>query len=56
VSIRSGTTFNDLIEIKKLTFNKAEGWISVQLSDEDEYLRTNFLQIAILSMHLGTLL
>lgn len=54
VSIRSGTTFNDLIEVKKLSFNKAEGWISVQLSEDDEFLRTNFLQIAILSMHLGT--
>jgi len=53
VSIRSGTTFNDLIEIKKLSFNKAEGWITVQLSDDEECLRTNFLQIAILSMHLG---
>jgi len=53
ISIRSGTTFNDLIEIKKLSLNKAEGWVYIPLSDEEEWMRTNFLQIVILSMHLG---
>jgi anaphase-promoting complex subunit 10 len=53
IAIRSGTTFNDLVEVKKLTFNKAEGWVNIQLSDEEECLRTNFLQIVIIAMHLG---
>jgi anaphase-promoting complex subunit 10 len=53
ISIRSGTTFNDLMEIKKFVLNKSEGWVYIQLSDEEECLRTNFLQIVILSMHLG---
>eukprot|EP01127_Copromyxa_protea_P005409 TRINITY_DN1533_c0_g1_i1.p1 TRINITY_DN1533_c0_g1~~TRINITY_DN1533_c0_g1_i1.p1 ORF type:complete len:120 (+),score=20.29 TRINITY_DN1533_c0_g1_i1:362-721(+) len=58
IVIRSGTTFHDLIEVKSLTLNKPEGWITIPLTNdspdtEDELLLTNFIQIMILANHLG---
>lgn len=53
ILVRTGTTFHDLTDLKTVTLAKPEGWISLQLSDEGELLRTNFLQIVILSNHMG---
>lgn len=47
LSFRSGTTFNDLYEVKSCELTEPMGWAFVHF--DDQYLRTNFLQIAVLS-------
>lgn len=58
IVVRSGTTFHDLVEIKSVTLNKPEGWITINLTNDspdtdDDLLFTNFVQIMILANHLG---
>ncbi|OQR82974.1 anaphase-promoting complex subunit 10 [Achlya hypogyna] len=60
ISIRAGTTYHDLTEIKTQTIVEPAGWITIQLthpaplltdSNRDKPLRTFFLQIAVMGMH-----
>lgn len=58
IVVRSGTTFHDLVEVKSVSLNKPEGWITINLTNDspdegDELLLTNFVQIMILANHLG---
>eukprot|EP01102_Stenamoeba_stenopodia_P020071 TRINITY_DN7712_c0_g1_i2.p1 TRINITY_DN7712_c0_g1~~TRINITY_DN7712_c0_g1_i2.p1 ORF type:complete len:192 (-),score=32.50 TRINITY_DN7712_c0_g1_i2:29-604(-) len=53
ISIRSGTTFHDLKELKKVEMQEPTGWVVFSLSDAQtgKPLQTNFIQIAVLSNH-----
>ena len=64
ISIRTGTTFHDLVEIANIELNEPKGWITVPLSatpnessdttdidSNNNPLRTWFLQAAVISMH-----
>uniref|UniRef100_A0A6B2LMD9 DOC domain-containing protein n=1 Tax=Arcella intermedia TaxID=1963864 RepID=A0A6B2LMD9_9EUKA len=54
ISIRQGTTFHDLQEIKLVTYEQPEGWVPIKLTQEGKgELHTNFIQICILSNHLS---
>jgi len=56
VSVRSGTTQHDLLDVASVDLADPVGWCSISLTTEDENgeaqpLRTHLLQIRILSMH-----
>jgi len=57
ISIRAGTTTEDLMEIKVFGLNEPVGWVPIKLSPHrmqgkgETYLRTNVIQIAVLSSH-----
>ncbi|XP_068201284.1 anaphase-promoting complex subunit 10-like [Palaemon carinicauda] len=52
ISVRSGTHFNDLQEIKVVDFVKPNGWFFIPLNDVSEFpFRTFMLQLAILTNH-----
>jgi len=53
ISVRSGTTFNDLKEVKTIELSDPNGWISITLCNpiDGGTLRTNFIQLAILTNH-----
>jgi len=54
ISVRSGTTFHDLQEIKVIEIGDPNGWISIPLSHPkkpNNQLKTNFIQMAILGNH-----
>jgi len=54
VSIRSGTTQHDLMDISAVELHEPVGWVHLNLSSENtdgEPLRTHLLQVRILSMH-----
>ncbi|OQS04911.1 anaphase-promoting complex subunit 10 [Thraustotheca clavata] len=60
ISIRAGSTFHDLVEIKTQTIVEPMGWITIQLmqppshianAGSEKPLRTFFLQIAVMGMH-----
>ncbi len=58
VSIRSGTTMHDLIDITTIEINDPKGWVTINLSDNyasndnsQTSLKSSMLQIRILSMH-----
>ena len=60
VSIASGTSMHDLVDIVTVELNEPNGWVTVPLSDPhnpDEegqiptHLRTHLLQVKIMSMH-----
>jgi len=59
VSIRSGTTMHDLIDITTIEINDPKGWVTINLSDNYSSndslcqlpLKSSMLQIRILSMH-----
>lgn len=59
VSIRSGTTMHDLIDITTIEINDPKGWVTINLSDNNASndnncqtsLKSSMLQIRILSMH-----
>ncbi len=53
ISVRSGTTQHDLIDVTALELQEPIGWCQINLKGEteDEPLRTHLLQVRILSMH-----
>jgi anaphase-promoting complex subunit 10 len=52
ISIRTGTSFHDVAEWKELSLQEPSGWVVVDVCYEDgRPLCTNFIQIAVLSMH-----
>lgn len=56
LSVRSGNTFHDLVEIETVDVNEPHGWVKVPLFGLDDQgqkqtLRTFFIQICIVSMH-----
>jgi anaphase-promoting complex subunit 10 len=55
ISIRSGSTEHDLIEITSLDLSEPVGWTTIDLtscdSDTDGPLRTHLLQIQVVTMH-----
>lgn len=52
ISVRAGTSFHDLKEIKVLELNEPTGWTKIPLSQEDgELLKAFFVQIAVLANH-----
>lgn len=55
ISIKSGTNYHDLKEIKFLELEEANGWISFNFKEKDEnsekYLNTNFIQVGIVQNH-----
>jgi len=52
MSIRSGTTFHDLVEVRVVELHEPTGWVTIPLLGKDGgMLRCFFLQICIISMH-----
>jgi anaphase-promoting complex subunit 10 len=57
ISIRSGTSQHDLVDVSAVELNQPVGWCQIHLKGdtsgdgENESLRTHLLQIRILSMH-----
>lgn len=52
MSIRSGTTFHDLVEVRVVDLHEPIGWVTIPLQDkEGDLLRAFFLQVCIVSMH-----
>jgi len=54
ISIRSGTTQHDLVDISAVELHEPVGWCQINLKSENsdgEPLRTHLLQVRILSMH-----
>lgn len=54
ISIRAGTTFNDMREIKCVDMNEPQGWLLIPLSpDEDSTacIKAYILQLAVLANH-----
>ena len=52
MSIRAGTTFHDLVEVKLVDLHEPTGWVTVCLEPSDgKVLRAFFLQVCVLSMH-----
>jgi len=53
VSIRSGTSQHDLVDIATIDLHEPVGWINVLLSEaaNKQPLRTHLLQVRIVSMH-----
>lgn len=49
ISVKAGNTFHDLEEIHLLELEEPNGWITVDLSQEN--LRTHLLQVAVQAMH-----
>lgn len=53
ISVRSGTTQHDLIDVTAIELHEPIGWCQINLKGEteDEPLRTHLLQVRVLSMH-----
>ncbi|CAI5490940.1 unnamed protein product [Closterium sp. Naga37s-1] len=53
VSIRAGNSFHDVKEVKLVEMNEPSGWVHIPLrpSDDREYLRAFYLQLAVISNH-----
>eukprot|EP01038_Epipyxis_sp_PR26KG_P004448 gene4448-6291_t len=55
ISISSGTSMHDLIDITTIELNEPVGWVSIDMVDpsivDSNCLRTHLLQVKILSMH-----
>ena len=52
ISIRSGTSQHDLVDIATVDLHEPVGWINISLIDQNkEPLRTHLLQVRIVSMH-----
>merc|ERR1711879_985780 len=54
ISIRAGTSFDDLVEVHTIHLDKPMGWIAIPLPPQnprDKHLRAFLLQIAVLSSH-----
>lgn len=52
ISIRAGTSYHDLQEIKQLELSEPDGWVRISLEvASGRPLRANMLQLAILSNH-----
>eukprot|EP00039_Didymoeca_costata_P001052 m.49268 g.49268 ORF g.49268 m.49268 type:complete len:184 (+) comp10606_c0_seq1:15-566(+) len=53
ISIRVGSNFHDLREIKEVELNEPEGWVTIPLRGPETgaHLRTFVVQIAILANH-----
>ncbi|CAI5471172.1 unnamed protein product [Closterium sp. Yama58-4] len=53
VSIRAGNSFHDVKEVKLVELNEPSGWVHIPLrpSDDKEYLRAFYLQLAVISNH-----
>ena len=55
MSIRYGTSFHDLRECQTLDLQDPNGWVTVNMENpkrgSEQFLRTNFIQVCILSMH-----
>lgn len=52
MSIRAGTSYHDLQEVKKLELTEPDGWVRIPLQSADgRPLRANMIQVAVLSNH-----
>lgn len=52
MSIRSGTTFHDLVEVRVVELQEPIGWVTIPLTTKDGgVLRSFFLQVCVVSMH-----
>ena len=52
MSIRAGTTFHDLVEVRVVELHEPTGWVTVPLDPkEGKVLRAFFLQVCVVSMH-----
>lgn len=53
MSIRSGTTFHDLVEVRVVELHEPTGWVTIPLNPDGPgtFLRTFFLQVCVVSMH-----
>ena len=54
MSIRAGTTFHDLVEVRVVDLHEPNGWVTVPLdpaTPDAPALRAFFLQICVVSMH-----
>lgn len=54
MSIRAGTTFHDLVEVRVVDLHEPTGWVTVPLpprTNAGPLLRTFFLQVCVASMH-----
>ena len=53
MSVRAGTTFHDLVEIRVVDLHEPAGWVRVPLppKTDTEVLRAFFLQVCVVSMH-----
>ncbi|KAJ8602418.1 hypothetical protein CTAYLR_001218 [Chrysophaeum taylorii] len=52
ISIRSGTTFHDLVEVRVVDLHEPSGWVTIPLQNKDAAtLRAFFLQVCVVSMH-----
>ena len=54
MSIRTGTTFHDLVEVRVIDLHEPMGWVTVKLlppTGMEPLLRTFFLQVCVVSMH-----
>jgi len=52
ISIKAGTTYHDLQEIKTVDIEEPTGWVSIALMGANNLpLRTNFIQLLVLANH-----
>jgi anaphase-promoting complex subunit 10 len=52
ISIRAGSSFNDIQEVEVLDLNEPSGWVKIPVKDTKEgKLRTFLIQIAVMSNH-----
>jgi len=52
ISVRAGTNYHDLQEIKLLELEEPSGWLKVSIIPPNKnYLRANFIQVAVLQNH-----
>jgi len=55
ISVRAGTGFHDLKELRLLELEEPDGWINISLreddGDEQRYLRAHLIQLCVLSSH-----
>jgi anaphase-promoting complex subunit 10 len=60
ISVRAGTTFHDIQEVHSMELEEPNGWVTVPLAppgaevrpgEPRGYIRTYFIQLAILSCH-----
>lgn len=61
ISVSCGTCLHDLIDISTVELTEPTGWVTISLNEmeaigagsfeEDQFIRTHFLQVKVLSMH-----
>ncbi|KAG4096389.1 anaphase promoting complex subunit 10 [Neocallimastix lanati (nom. inval.)] len=51
ISLRAGTSFQDLQELQLFDLEEPQGWLYIKLYDNNKPLRTHLIQIAIISNH-----